>query len=216
MSNVSCVIFNARHYRFQEDISFGMYPSTGSKYWIGPRMDFIPGVDGPSEGVPRVLACFSNGLLRGEPLKLVDGDDDEDYTDGKGDMEGTGSNGEDIPMVDDARQPLNKVVPLPSNKLTPYRIVIILRLIIVGVFFQYRVSTPVNDAYPLWLVSVICEVWFAVSWILDQFPKWMPINRETYLDRLALSFDREGEPSQLAKVSFLTKTELSPAQKVEL
>lgn len=32
--------------------------------WIGPRMDFIPGIDGPSEGVPRVLACFSNvGLL---------------------------------------------------------------------------------------------------------------------------------------------------------
>ncbi|KAH9309540.1 hypothetical protein KI387_037451, partial [Taxus chinensis] len=41
--------------------------------WIGPSMDFIPGIDGPSEGVPRVLACFSNGLLRGEPLKLVDG-----------------------------------------------------------------------------------------------------------------------------------------------
>ncbi|KAJ8505009.1 hypothetical protein OPV22_005895 [Ensete ventricosum] len=31
--------------------------------WIGPRMDFIPGIDGPSEGVPRVLACFSNNLL---------------------------------------------------------------------------------------------------------------------------------------------------------
>lgn len=41
--------------------------------WIGPRMDFIPGVDGPSEGVPRVLACFSTNLMRGEPLKLVDG-----------------------------------------------------------------------------------------------------------------------------------------------
>jgi hypothetical protein len=38
----------------------------------------------------------------------------------------------------------------------------------------------------LWLVSVICEVWFALSWLLDQFPKWYPINRETYLDRLAL------------------------------
>jgi hypothetical protein len=23
-------------------------------------MDFIPGIDGPSESVPRVLACFSN------------------------------------------------------------------------------------------------------------------------------------------------------------
>ncbi|KAK1300604.1 hypothetical protein QJS10_CPB13g00819 [Acorus calamus] len=41
--------------------------------WIGPRMDFIPGIDGPSEGVPRVLACFSNNLLRREPLQLVDG-----------------------------------------------------------------------------------------------------------------------------------------------
>jgi len=41
--------------------------------WIGPRMDFIPGVDGPSDSVPRVLACFSNNLMKGEPLKLVDG-----------------------------------------------------------------------------------------------------------------------------------------------
>ncbi|EFJ07025.1 hypothetical protein SELMODRAFT_178068 [Selaginella moellendorffii] len=41
--------------------------------WIGPRMDFIPGIDGPSEGVPRVLACFSTNLLKSEPLKLVDG-----------------------------------------------------------------------------------------------------------------------------------------------
>jgi UDP-apiose/xylose synthase len=38
---------------------------------IGPRMDFLPGVDG--EGTPRVLACFMNQLLRGEPLQLVNG-----------------------------------------------------------------------------------------------------------------------------------------------
>jgi len=38
---------------------------------IGPRMDYLPGVDG--EGTPRVLACFMNQLLRGEPLQLVDG-----------------------------------------------------------------------------------------------------------------------------------------------
>lgn len=37
--------------------------------WIGPRMDFIPGIDGPSEGVPRVLACFSN--VCGESLRLI-------------------------------------------------------------------------------------------------------------------------------------------------
>jgi UDP-apiose/xylose synthase len=38
---------------------------------IGPRMDFVPGIDG--EGTPRVLACFMAQLLRGEPLQLVDG-----------------------------------------------------------------------------------------------------------------------------------------------
>jgi UDP-apiose/xylose synthase len=38
---------------------------------IGPRMDFVPGVDG--EGVPRVLASFMSALLRGEALPLVDG-----------------------------------------------------------------------------------------------------------------------------------------------
>ncbi|CAJ2629852.1 unnamed protein product [Trifolium pratense] len=50
-----------------------------------------------------------------------------------------------------------------------------------------KILHPVNDAYALWLTSVICEIWFVVSWILDQFPKWSPIERETYLDRLSLS-----------------------------
>ena len=38
---------------------------------FGPRMDYIPGVDG--EGVPRVLACFMSALMKREPLMLVDG-----------------------------------------------------------------------------------------------------------------------------------------------
>uniref|UniRef100_A0A0D9ZUU0 Cellulose synthase n=1 Tax=Oryza glumipatula TaxID=40148 RepID=A0A0D9ZUU0_9ORYZ len=123
-----------------------------------------------------------------------------------GDMEGTGSNGEDMQMVDDARLPLSRIVPIPSNQLNLYRIVIILRLIILMFFFQYRVTHPVRDAYGLWLVSVICEIWFALSWLLDQFPKWYPINRETYLDRLALRYDREGEPSQLAPIDVFVST----------
>ena len=39
--------------------------------FIGPRMDFMPGVDG--EGIPRVLANFCSALLRDKPLLLVDG-----------------------------------------------------------------------------------------------------------------------------------------------
>ncbi|KAK6119614.1 hypothetical protein DH2020_046637 [Rehmannia glutinosa] len=128
------------------------------------------------------------------------------YSEGKGDTEGTGSNGEELQMADDARQPLSRVVPISSSHITPYRVVIILRLIILGFFLQYRCTHPVKDAYPLWLTSVICEVWFALSWLLDQFPKWYPVDRETYLDRLALRYDREGEPSQLAPVDVFVST----------
>ncbi|CAA2989595.1 cellulose synthase A catalytic subunit 7 [UDP-forming] [Olea europaea subsp. europaea] len=68
------------------------------------------------------------------------------------------------------------------------------------------ILNPVHDALGLWLTSVICEIWFAFSWILDQFPKWFPIERETYLDRLSLRYEREGEPNMLAPVDIFVST----------
>ncbi|KAK4485996.1 hypothetical protein RD792_008651 [Penstemon davidsonii] len=65
---------------------------------------------------------------------------------------------------------------------------------------------PVPDAYGLWITSVICEIWFAVSWILDQFPKWYPIERETYLDRLSLRYEKEGKLSELADIDIFVST----------
>ncbi|PON81303.1 Cellulose synthase [Trema orientale] len=107
---------------------------------------------------------------------------------------------EDTFLHDEARQPLSRKVSIPSSRINPYRMVIVLRLIILCIFLHYRITNPVPNAYALWLISVICEIWFAISWILDQFPKWLPVNRETYLDRLSLRYDQEGEPSQLAAV----------------
>ncbi|KAG2632850.1 hypothetical protein PVAP13_2NG127200 [Panicum virgatum] len=93
-----------------------------------------------------------------------------------------------------------------KQKIADRIMVIVLRLVVLSIFLHYRITNPVRNAYPLWLLSVICEIWFALSWILDQFPKWFPINRETYLDRLALRYDREGEPSQLAAVDIFVST----------
>ncbi|OEL33836.1 hypothetical protein BAE44_0005141 [Dichanthelium oligosanthes] len=112
----------------------------------------------------------------------------------------------DLPLMDEARQPLSRKVPISSSRINPYRMIIVIRLVVLGFFFHYRVMHPVNDAFALWLISVICEIWFAMSWILDQFPKWLPIERETYLDRLSLRFDKEGQPSQLAPVDFFVST----------
>ncbi|KAK4787414.1 hypothetical protein SAY86_011247 [Trapa natans] len=113
---------------------------------------------------------------------------------------------DDSLLNDEARQPLSRKVSIPSSRINPYRMVIILRLVILCIFLHYRITNPVPNAYALWLVSVICEIWFAISWILDQFPKWFPVNRETYLDRLSLRYDREGEPSQLAAVDIFVST----------
>ncbi|XP_050388052.1 cellulose synthase A catalytic subunit 2 [UDP-forming]-like [Argentina anserina] len=112
----------------------------------------------------------------------------------------------DLPMMDEGRQPLSRKIPIPSSKINPYRMIVLLRLVILGFFFHYRILNPVKDAYGLWLTSVICEIWFAVSWILDQFPKWYPIERETYLDRLSLRYEKEGKPSELANIDIFVST----------
>ncbi|PPD72590.1 hypothetical protein GOBAR_DD30509 [Gossypium barbadense] len=112
----------------------------------------------------------------------------------------------DLPVMDEGRQPLSRKLPIPSSKINPYRLIILLRLVVLVLFFHYRILHPVNDAYVLWLLSVICEIWFAVSWILDQFPKWCPIERETYLDRLSLRYEKEGKPSELASVDIFVST----------
>ncbi|KAH0705407.1 hypothetical protein KY290_010102 [Solanum tuberosum] len=112
----------------------------------------------------------------------------------------------DLPKMDEGRQPLSRKMPIASSKLSPYRLVILLRLVILGLFFHYRILHPVHDAIGLWLTSIICEIWFAVSWIFDQFPKWVPIQRETYLDRLSLRYEKEGKPSELAHIDVFVST----------
>ncbi|XP_048141109.1 cellulose synthase A catalytic subunit 8 [UDP-forming] isoform X2 [Rhodamnia argentea] len=109
-------------------------------------------------------------------------------------------------QIADAAEPLSTIIPIPKSKLTPYRTVIIMRLIILALFFHYRVTHPVDSAYGLWLTSIICEIWFAYSWVLDQFPKWSPVNRITHVDRLSARYEREGEPSELASVDFFVST----------
>ncbi|KAK2988152.1 hypothetical protein RJ640_020634 [Escallonia rubra] len=125
--------------------------------------------------------------------------------DGDEDAENDGD-GLHLPQMDEARQPLSRKKPIKSSQINPYRIIIIIRLIVLGFFFHYRVMHPVHDAYALWLISVICEIWFALSWILDQFPKWLPIERETYLDRLSLRYEKDGHPSQLCPVDIYVST----------
>lgn len=63
------------------------------------------------------------------------------------------------------------------------------RFVVLCFFLQWRVAHPNEEAVWLWLMSVVCELWFAFSWLLDQIPKLCPVNRSTDLEVLHDKFD---------------------------
>ncbi|BFG42522.1 hypothetical protein CerSpe_287950 [Prunus speciosa] len=109
----------------------------------------------------------------------------DDYGDGGGD----GFHGGPLESDDKPWKPLSRKLPIPAAIISPYRLLIFVRFIVLCFFLHWRVVHPNNDARWLWLMSVICEIWFAFSWILDQTPKFFPINRSTDLQVLHDKFD---------------------------
>ncbi|RDX76242.1 Cellulose synthase A catalytic subunit 7 [UDP-forming], partial [Mucuna pruriens] len=107
---------------------------------------------------------------------------------------------------EEARQPLSRKVAIPSGKLSPYRMMVVARLLLLLLFFQYRIFHPVPDAIGLWFISVTCEIWLGLSWLIDQLPKWFPIDRETYLDRLSIRFEPENKPNMLSPIDIFVTT----------
>ncbi|KAF4401739.1 hypothetical protein G4B88_000787 [Cannabis sativa] len=70
-----------------------------------------------------------------------------------------------------------------------FRLLILIRMAVLGLFLHWRITNPNDDAIWLWFLSVICEIWFAFSWLLDQLPKLCPINRVSDLDVLKEKFE---------------------------
>ncbi|KAG9140018.1 hypothetical protein Leryth_010527 [Lithospermum erythrorhizon] len=62
-------------------------------------------------------------------------------------------------------------------------------MVVLALFLQWRIAHPNEDARWLWLMSIICELWFAFSWLLDQLPKFSPVNRATDLTVLKEKFE---------------------------
>ncbi|KVH94697.1 Cellulose synthase [Cynara cardunculus var. scolymus] len=97
---------------------------------------------------------------------------------------------ESPPMFNDRRnRPLTRKVGISAAILSPYRLLIVLRLVALALFLTWRIMHPNHEAIWLWLMSVICEVWFAFSWILDQLPKLCPVTRSTDLSVLKERFE---------------------------
>ncbi|KAI4322043.1 hypothetical protein L6164_021768 [Bauhinia variegata] len=86
-------------------------------------------------------------------------------------------------------RPLTRKLKIPAAVLSPYRLLIFIRMVVLALFLAWRVKHPNTDAVWLWGMSVVCEIWFAFSWLLDQLPKLCPVNRSTDLNVLKEKFE---------------------------
>ncbi|KDP21765.1 hypothetical protein JCGZ_00552 [Jatropha curcas] len=86
-------------------------------------------------------------------------------------------------------RPLTRKLKIPAAIISPYRLLICIRIVVLSLFLTWRVRHKNEDAIWLWGMSVVCEIWFAFSWLLDQLPKLCPINRATDLNVLKEKFE---------------------------
>ncbi|KAH0459057.1 hypothetical protein IEQ34_011871 [Dendrobium chrysotoxum] len=87
------------------------------------------------------------------------------------------------------RRPLTRKVGVSQAIISPYRLLIVIRLVALGFFLAWRIRHPNHEAIWLWAMSITCELWFAISWLLDQLPKLCPVNRATDLTVLKERFE---------------------------
>ncbi|XP_052190321.1 LOW QUALITY PROTEIN: cellulose synthase-like protein D1 [Diospyros lotus] len=92
-------------------------------------------------------------------------------------------------FMDKPWKPLTRKVKVPPAILSPYRLLIMVRLVVLLLFLIWRIRNPNEDALWLWGMSIVCECWFAFSWLLDILPKFNPINRQTDLAALRDKFE---------------------------
>ncbi|KAK1562284.1 hypothetical protein Q3G72_009388 [Acer saccharum] len=86
-------------------------------------------------------------------------------------------------------RPITRKLNISATILSSYRLLVIVRTCFLALFLAWRIINPNEDAIWLWGVSVVCEIWFTFSWLLDQLPKLFPINRSVNLDALKEKFE---------------------------
>ncbi|CAN8236166.1 unnamed protein product [Cochlearia groenlandica] len=115
---------------------------------------------------------------------------DGNFGSGKdGDGDGGGDGMEQQDLMNKPWRPLTRKLKIPAAVISPYRLLILIRVVVLALFLTWRIQHQNEDAIWLWGMSVVCELWFAFSWLLDQLPKLCPINRATDLQVLKEKFE---------------------------
>ncbi|XP_042458384.1 cellulose synthase-like protein D1 [Zingiber officinale] len=116
---------------------------------------------------------------------------EENYDDVDGGRGGGHGHGHGHPkeLMSKPWRPLTRKLKIPAAVLSPYRLLIVIRMAVLALFLTWRIKHQNEDAIWLWGMSVVCELWFAFSWLLDQLPKLSPVNRTVDLSVLKEKFE---------------------------
>ncbi|KQK15834.1 hypothetical protein BRADI_1g25150v3 [Brachypodium distachyon] len=107
----------------------------------------------------------------------------------------------------DGRRPLlfrNRKVK--NIVLYPFRALILIRIITLILFVGWRIKNSNSDVIWFWVMSIIADVWFGLSWLSYQLPKCNPIKSIPDLVTLRKHCDLPGGSFQLPGIDVIVTT----------
>ncbi|KAG8080166.1 hypothetical protein GUJ93_ZPchr0007g3333 [Zizania palustris] len=107
---------------------------------------------------------------------------------------------------EDGRPLLFRSYKVKGALLHPYRALIFARLIGVLLFFGWRIKHNNSDIMWFWTLSVVGDVWFGFSWLLNQLPKFNPIKTIPDLAALKQHCDLSDGSSRLPGIDVFVTT----------
>ncbi|KGN52837.2 cellulose synthase-like protein D5 [Cucumis sativus] len=91
--------------------------------------------------------------------------------------------------VKKTRRPLAWKLSVSPTILISYRLLTIIRLLLLGFYLTWTLTHPNHESMWLWRISITCELWFAFSWLLEQLPRLYFVNRGTDVSALKDRFE---------------------------
>ncbi|KQK15829.1 mixed-linked glucan synthase 2 [Brachypodium distachyon] len=125
--------------------------------------------------------------------------------DAKDDVWVAADEGGDMYSGTDASRPiLFRTMKVKGSILHPYRFFILVRLVAIVAFFAWRIEHRNRDGVWLWATSMVADVWFGFSWLLNQLPKLNPVKRVP--DLAALADSSSGSDDNLPGIDIFVTT----------
>ncbi|CAH8357013.1 unnamed protein product [Eruca vesicaria subsp. sativa] len=132
-------------------------------------------------------------------IGLQDMDSSSSYKDEDLDQTELRNSKEEDALLYKISQPLTRVVKISPIIIALYRILIFVRIVALCLFLFWRARNPNEKAIWLWGLSVICEIWFAFSWLIDQIPRLYPVNHATDTEALKARFETQNRNNPTGK-----------------